>query len=647
MNKAYNFRRVINGVTALLLIALSPAFATTNDDASCNPLRLHHCALPFPSDFYTVTDELSATGVRTSVPSEIFSPEVLAELPESVHPANVYGQSNGFSAMSAVLFEMPSFIDGVGLPSNAREAVIAVDLTTGERLSVYAQPSKASKGPELPDNGMDEVLEVWPRARWPFGHRIAVGVTRHLRTALGASMPVSEQFSAATQDTSSNIYGLISPALQAFATHGINTEDLVNVTAFTVRTESDVTDTMLRWSENVYAQEHPVRNISVKYNLFSSMAAQVTGEVRLSDFRSDEGGMRYITGDKGDEYWTEFKLYLPRLSKGGSAPVVVYGHGVSLYKETAKNFVVDKNVEKKIATIAIDLPNHGSRIDTDGGYVFEKVSPAGVPALTGVITQSTIDNVALVKAIETSLANLDVLPHKLNSHLKWENGDGTPDLDVSDLYYEGSSVGGALGTAFAAISPSIKGAFFQAPGFGIMRTLSTSWFWDIKAPPLPIKGFGNAVPKIARGADAVMLVAVVQHMLDTGDGANYTHLFKNPLPGYSVRPLAMVYGMKDGLAPNHCSESLIRISGMPLVSPLIEPLENIQVKDDLDNGFGALQLIAPDGDPTLHFVFGKKEADDFLYRWIDQVVYKGKTAPVVSQKSTATLQPWTFDPPGQ
>lgn len=615
---------VCKAVLAVVLIVLfkQPAVVYASTDGVCNPLRLNHCALPFPSDFYTVEDASSETGLRVVVPSEILPAEMLSELSASVHPSNVYGQANGFSAMSAVSFEMPAYIDAAGLPSHASDSVIAVDMTTGERLPVFAWPSKVSKSPLLADAQKDEVLEVWPRARWPFGHRIAVGVTKNVRTARGEPMPVSPRFKAATTPSSNN-YAMIAPALQAMQEHGVVLDDLVDITSFTVRTELDAMAPMLQWTQKAYAQAHPVRNIAVQYPWFSALGAIVTGEVRLTDFRNAEGGMRDGIDDMGDEYWTEFIAYLPHLQKGEQAPVVVYGHGVSLWKETAAQFVASQNARKKMATIAIDLPNHGSRIETEGGYVFEKVSPSGIPALTGVMEQSTIDNVSLVKAIETSLATLDVLPHRLKLNLTWEKGDGVPDLNANNIVYEGSSVGGALGTAFAAISPSIKGAFLQAPGFGIMRTISTSWFWDIKAPPLPIKGFGNAVPDSARGTDAVILVALLQHILDAGDGANYTHLFKNPAPGNNVRPIAVVYGIDDGLVPNHCSESLVRIAGIPLLNPVLDPLKDVVVKPTLENGFGALQLVAPAGDPTLHFVAGRAEANVFLDEWIDQVVYGG------------------------
>ncbi len=615
---------VCKAVLAVVLIVLfkQPTVVYASTDGVCNPLRLNHCALPFPSDFYTVEDASSETGLRVVVPSEILPAEMLSELPTSVHPSNVYGQANGFSAMSAVSVEMSAYIDAAGLPSHASDSVIAVDMTTGERLPVFAWPSKVSKSPLLEETQKDEVLEVWPRARWPFGHRIAVGVTKNIRTARGEPMPASPRFKTAMAPNS-ELHPMLVPALQAMEEQGIELDDLVDLTAFTVRTEQDAMAPMLQWTQKAYAQAHPVRNITVQYPWFSALGAIVTGEVQLTDFRSAEGGMRHDNDDMGDAYWTEFIAYLPHLQKGERAPVVVYGHGVSLWKETAAQFVASQNARKKMATIAVDLPNHGSRIATEGGYVFEKVSPSGIPTLTGVMEQSTIDNVALVKAIETSLSTLDVLPHRLKLNLTWEKGDGIPDLNVKNIVYEGSSVGGALGTAFAAISPSIKGAFLQAPGFGIMRTISSSWFWDIKAPPLPIKGFGNAVPDSARGTDAVILVALLQHMLDAGDGANYTHLFKTPAPGNSVRPLAVVYGIDDGLVPNHCSESLVHIAGIPLLNPVLDPLKDVIVKPALENGFGALQLMSLDGDPTLHFVAGRKEANDFLDQWIDQVVYGG------------------------
>jgi hypothetical protein len=54
------------------------------------------------------------------------------------------------------------------------------------------------------------------------------------------------------------------------------------------------------------------------------------------------------------------------------------------------------------------------------------------------------------------------------------NGDSLPDLDPSTVSYAGFSLGGIMGTPFAAVEPLVPNAFLSAPVGGLARALEAS-----------------------------------------------------------------------------------------------------------------------------------------------------------------------------
>ena len=63
----------------------------------CNPISRMTCALPYPSDVYTLPDESSPTGKRLLYPEGVVDPELLKDVPPSLTPQTVFNGSSGYS----------------------------------------------------------------------------------------------------------------------------------------------------------------------------------------------------------------------------------------------------------------------------------------------------------------------------------------------------------------------------------------------------------------------------------------------------------------------------------------------------------------------------------------------------------------------
>lgn len=606
----------------LLLASLPASGALISDESPCNPVRVENCILPYPSDLYTVPDPASATGRTALIPATALRPEVRAELPPTLTPETVFSGSSGFSAATTVLFELDQAPDLQTLPADGGDAVVALDLETGERMPVRVLLNEYARSRKV--TAPKQVVEIYPRSRWQFGGRYVVGLTRQLKPLAGGEFTPSAGFAAALQADDSELSRAYAPALAALAQAGVSPAELISATFFTVRSEAEVTGPLRRIAAAVYAADHPVRNLKINYLLTGHVAAIVRGEVLLSHYRGDDRRVDYRK-TAGDEYWTGFRLTIPRAAKRGPVPVAIYGHGLGILKES--DLVVSLvNAIEGVATVSIDQPNHGVRMARDGGYALTQLGVQHVPLQVGMTGQSPIDFIALLKAVKTSLAGIDVLPKKLFSPLAGElqpgrNGDGIADLDVNNVFYEGTSLGGVLGTTFVALAPELKGAFLQVPGVGITSILSGSVLWDL--------AYHRLEPPSVDGAEALLLKAAMQHDMDYGDAINFAHYIHQPLPGNTDKKLVMVVAKNDGIVPNFSSTALATLTDTPIIGRKRFTLPGVRETGSrgFEDGNGLVQIPAMlqvkvellDA-LTSHMSFVDPRATAALQRWIREQI---------------------------
>lgn len=165
------------------------------------------------------------------------------------------------------------------------------------------------------------------------------------------------------------------------------------------------------------------------------------------------------------------------------------------------------------------------------------------------------------------------------SPYRWWSGsspDGRPDLDPTHVLYEGTSMGGFLGAAFAAMTPDLDGAFLQVAGSGITDTIFHSVLWWLFTPIEPTgvsAGDGHAL----MGSAGMLL-----------DRAENTYLMDRIKA--SKMPFYLSYAANDGTVPNADSERMIRETGIPLVGKLSKPIAGWPTVPTMPaDGRGAIQ----------------------------------------------------------
>ncbi|MBJ7329798.1 MAG: hypothetical protein JHC95_07875 [Solirubrobacteraceae bacterium] len=574
---------------ASLALAVAAAACASSAPASaaetCNPLSAKTCLAPFPSDIWMANDPSSPTGKRANVQDDLLRPRLLEQMPaqDGITPRGIFGGASGFSAGMGAVFEFTQ--RQAPVPPDGGDVVTAYDLTAGERVPIHAFLSTHARNPIVVAGKQSNVLRVFPRARWAFGHRIVIAVS----TRMGLDEPAIAQ-RAARVGSGGAAAAYVDDVRAGLQAAGLEEAGVRTATLFTVRDRAEVVDATQRLMDDTSSRPHETRFVRLHREFATPWAAGiVTGQVRVDNYRTREGrGPVDFSGKTRKDQWLPFQLTLPRSARTRPAPVVIYAHGITAQKETDLA-VSQMNAELGLATISIDWPNHGARARADGGYILSLLSPHKMGTLSGLFNQATIDLTGLYRAIQT--LELDVIR------------DGRPDLDTSSISMQGTSLGGVLGANFAALSPKLDFVDFHVAGLGISNVIAQTALWN---------GFGFIMPRGRTGTEDAVLQAAVQQALDPSDGVNTLDYVRHPRPGQSRKPMFLLLGNADSLMPNASSVAMANLADLPLIGPELFPMPGIRKTADFDpDGYGVRQLplpigrlpIAELGEATGHFVF--------------------------------------------
>ena len=588
MAKSCSMLGIVLASSVTVAAGISPA-------SSCNPLAVETCGLPFPSDVFrntvgrynfsdAILDKRTSGNVRTLLPARI-------QFPASFQPSKIFNDSTGFSALGPVLFELNDWPLS-DIPKDGEGYLHVYNMSTGARVPMVVSLSDAAQ-PERDLRETRPVIIGWPRSRLEFGEKyIAVLYKSRLNAGFYSNSGVelftpSEGVQKALADNAgwllNYVYGTPISAMESI---GVDKNDVLSFTWFTVRKESEVVDPMVSMVNAALAYPNYIRNLQVTTALGDPDYGLVTlkGDVSLVNFRSPDGGVyppyQYIPD--ASRRVTDFVLTLPKWDKAEPIPISVWGHGLGNFKElTRSGYIMGDRLG--VATIAIDHPNHGSRVTNfdslkEPHISLAVTSPLTIMQLLGMFVQATVDHNVVISSAKYSL------PQVLAN---WSNSDypNIPALDGSRIMFDGMSLGAMLGVAIGATAPELDGAYLVNGAGSMMQIFSESTFWDDFT--------SNVIPQNMSGAELTFVLAMMQHYVDIGDGNNFAHLYRNPPQGRSPRPIGMHYSLGDGSMTNDATRATAEISDLPLLKEVIEAEPTLRFGDEgldgFENGFGLVQ----------------------------------------------------------
>lgn len=559
--------------------------------STCNPVAQKACALPFPSDLfrnltgtYNYSDNILDRDIG-GVTRQYLT--IKSQYPESFRPSRIINNSDGFSALGPVLFELPAF-PAHDIPADGDGHLLVIDMETDARIPMVVSLSRAAQ-PKRDFREARPVIIGWPRSRFEFGHQyMAVLLKQPFDQGIGNTTTFVP--SIGMQRVLEGRAGLIvnnaySNALQVLDRNGIVRNDVLALTWFTVRSEEAVT-TPLRTMVQKALERGSIMTGLRKVDTLGDAeweAATLKGDLSLVNFRSADGGV-YPPYDRiidNQRERVEFVLTLPKWNDPAPVPVSIWGHGLGNFKElTRSGYRMGDRLG--MATLAIDHPNHGSRVIEAGlkelPIAAAVQSPLTIMQLLGMFVQGTVDQAVVAKhardALPQAVANLSssILAEK-------------PLIDGSRVMFDGMSLGAMVGTAVGVVAPDLDGAYLVNGAGSLMHVLTESTFWDDMT--------SHVVPMDANGAELTFIVAMMQHYLDIADGNNFAHYYRQPPPGQDARPLGMHYSLGDGSMPNAATRATAELADLPLLKEIIEPEPYLRAGDvgldHFEDGYGLVQ----------------------------------------------------------
>jgi hypothetical protein len=544
----------------------------------CDPLDTRHCLLPFPSNAYR------ADG-RVALPAE--------GMPVNADGVGIdpteWNRNDGFSPNTPILTyvegldaeatDLPTWTDlEASLADDA--TVVLVDLDTGERIALWAELDAKA------DDDADRLLEIHPAIALAEGHTFAVGL-RGLVSTAGYFVEPTDTFRAYRDGLVTEIDAIESrrdemeAAFVGLADHGVDRSELQLAWTFTTATAENIAGRMLHIRDDALADlgdAAPTFTIeSITPNTHDDIALQVVGTFTVPNYLTNDGGPgnRFFYGDlpvaTGDEtpmrngtLEAPFVCNVSVATAQGTEPakIVQYGHGLlgSHFEINAGNVRAFAN-EDNVVFCATKWA--GMSEDDIGNAVASLEEFSNFPTMADRLQQGVLNQIFL--------GRLMLHPDGIASMPEFQRADGSPMLDLSELYYDGNSQGGIMGLMLAAVSPDFERAVLGVTGMNYSLLLSRSVDFETYEAIME--------PAYPNDLDRVLIIAVVQMLWDRGEGAGYVqHVTSDPYPSTPAKTLLLHVGFGDWQVSELSAMVEARTIGATIHRPVTAPGRSGQVE---------------------------------------------------------------------
>ena len=287
-----------------------------------------------------------------------------------------------------------------------------------------------------------------------------------------------------------------------------------------------------------------------------------------------------------------FTLFIPSgTPPSGGWPVAVFGHGFTDSMNGAPWAVASSLAHAGIATIATNVVGHGfgagstytvtqpggpTETFSAGGRGFDQDGNGTIDSTEGVNAAggSIVSN---RDGLRQTVFDLVELVHMLQGGVD-VNGDGTPDLSTSRIYYAGQSFGGIYGVELLGLEPTIHAGVPNVPGGPIVEiarlspsfrplvgialiTRSPSLY---NATPNPtLTSFNENMPLRNEPlvVDTVPGAAAIQDYIDNSEWAQQAGNPEGWAPDITA-PVIIQFARGDQTVPNPTATRIIRAGNL-------------------------------------------------------------------------------------
>ena len=561
---------------------------------------------PFPSAHLLVHDESSATGCRVQLRQETVPVGDSAPLDLAR-----FNRRDGFSPAGSLWVQVSEALDSSSLPPLADPeqalapgaAVQLWNLDTGTRIPCFAELDAWE-----PQDDSERSLLIRPLEALGFDVHIAAVLTDSLLRSDGSSWQGPSDFltirdGKQPEGRSEAVFAHYSDLVRRLGEHGLDPARIQFAWDFKTSSEENLRAPLDRVLETMRSElpADPTHTAQTSTSLISDvdsgdvLASGLWREVRASVelthflwandpehpdpdehdqgmFLLDELGLPQPRGTDS----AYFVVMVPeslREAEAGSAPVIVFGHGLFGAPQDYLSAGGDPSsviaLCNSMQAICIGGEWRGLTERDRSDAVRAATDLSRFPLLTDKLIQGVSNQIALARLMRTDFAEQPFL----------QAADGGSLVDPQRSYYYGISLGGIAGGVFLANSEIVDSGVLHVPGaqWSIMLERSSNW--------TPLEGFLTAT--VSNPAERQLLYLATQFLWDPVEPMNY-------ISDLVQKNVLLQVAVGDEQVRNFCAESLARSLQMPLVDPAVYDVFGLEGEETpLGPGASALAQFHP------------------------------------------------------
>ena len=583
------------------------------DPAKCDPLGGERCLLPFPNDYFTVSDGSTETGRRVDL-----APDATPANAAGVHvdPTEL-NRNDGFSPGSALVALLPGIdlaasgaapITDMGSSLDRDAPIVVIDAETGRRHPYWAEVDSRA-----PDDA-HRLLFVRPAENFREGHRYIVAI-RDVVDGTGQPIEPSDVFRAYRDrlDTSIDAIEDRRPHMEdLFGSLGlahVDRDELVLAWDFTVASGENLSERLLAMRDGAFAQlGEAAPGFTVTSNVPSgraNLAREIQGTFEVPNYLTGTGEPGAVLNNgngPGDDpvparngtYTARFICTVPTsaLDADGTANptrMMLYGHGLL---GSAREALGASSRYARVSNTTTCATWWIGMSEDDIGVVLQALGDmSAFRSIPDRLQQSMLNFLFLGRLMKH--------PDGFSSDPAFQAADGTPLLDQRNLTFNGVSQGGILGGALTAVAQDWERAFLGVPAMNYSTLLDRSVDFD------PFSVVFD--PNYPDWVDRQLTILLAQMLWDRGENNGYAqHLTDDPYRRTPTHRVMLFEAFGDHQVANVATEVMartidaeLRAPGLaPGRSPDVEPFWGIDTTRHLPDRRGSYLVVWDFGTPA-------------------------------------------------
>lgn len=564
----------------------------------CEVLNRAACVLPFPSSRFLERAD-TETGYRVRYgPNTLPLFNRLESIGYVIDTKPIdptpFLQNDGFSPTAQVLMSFPGGFDPErsdaprldpvtrtfdGRGHDRSSPTVLIDYDTGKRVNHWVELDARSRDPER------QVTFLRPAESLLPGHRYIVAV-RDLVKSDGTPVEAEPVFAAIRDGRPSDIPAVRKTArrlervLDRLEDMGVERDELILAFDFVVSSDESLTTEMLSMRDQAFAwldaqQAAGTQTFQVNQVIARNESCDPAGSPVWRELRGTFQVPLFLTRDpfleatelsflqrdaSGKPVWTTltsapFGLAIPCAAAGAPLPTLLIGHGLF---GTGTGVVDDLAAFPGFDFVAaatnwsgLSGPDVAGPIQ--GTFIFKVIADVDqFPALPDRLRQGQLHTLVLARMLKRGHFNVEP-----GAQL---GGHGPIDASAP-TYYFGASLGGIMGTMFAALTPDVERLNVDVPAINFSLLLQRATpFIDFQV----LLNFVNPDP-----TDQAIGLGLNQELWVRGEPSGYaTHITgrpRSPLPGVNRKKMLVTAALYDQQVSNLGSHLLARTLRVPML----------------------------------------------------------------------------------